>query len=313
MNNVDVSIVVISYNSENTILQTLDSISAQDFDLLKIELIISDDCSYDSTVDKVKNWAIHNKKFNRILILEDKINRGISANCNKGWKIAKGVWIKTIAADDILKKDCITKNMNFIKSHPSSKVVFSNLIKFTDSPKNGKLVKEDYYFFSQPSNKQHELLMQRNWIYAPSNFLEKDTLESVGYADENYPMIDDYPLWCRLTEKGIKLDFFDSATVCYRIGDTTSNQKEKIGNLKYIQSLYDFQRNYIWKNIPKFMILKKWDDSLMYYEKYIGIHFLGNKNNFLFKILGKIILLIRPYRWYMGFNLCKHILLKKKW
>ena len=49
INNPLVSVVVITYNSASTIIETLDSIREQSYK--NIELIISDDCSKDNTVD----------------------------------------------------------------------------------------------------------------------------------------------------------------------------------------------------------------------------------------------------------------------
>ena len=46
-----VSIVVATYNSAKTVIETLESIKAQTYD--NIELIVSDDCSQDNTIDVV--------------------------------------------------------------------------------------------------------------------------------------------------------------------------------------------------------------------------------------------------------------------
>jgi alpha-1,3-rhamnosyltransferase len=44
-----VSIVIITYNSAKYVLETLESVKAQTYE--KIELVISDDCSTDDTVE----------------------------------------------------------------------------------------------------------------------------------------------------------------------------------------------------------------------------------------------------------------------
>ena len=54
-----VSVVVLAYRSADTIIETLESIKKQTYP--KIELIVTDDCSPDNTVEVVKNWMRDNK------------------------------------------------------------------------------------------------------------------------------------------------------------------------------------------------------------------------------------------------------------
>ena len=127
MNNPLVSIVVITYNSAKYVLETLESAKQQTY--CNIELIITDDCSTDNTVDLCDQWLETNKKnFVNVQLLIGTENVGIPANLNKGIKIAHGEWIKSIAGDDILHEDCIC---NFIKEYKgNSLVVIGNSFNF---------------------------------------------------------------------------------------------------------------------------------------------------------------------------------------
>ena len=60
MNQPLVSVTVITYNSSKTVLETLDSIKAQTYQ--NLELIVSDDCSTDDTVELCRNWIEQNKE-----------------------------------------------------------------------------------------------------------------------------------------------------------------------------------------------------------------------------------------------------------
>lgn len=73
-----ISVVVITYNSSNTIIETLESISRQSYP--NIELIISDDCSKDDTVNKAQNWI--NSNGVKGLVITAVKNEGIPANVN---------------------------------------------------------------------------------------------------------------------------------------------------------------------------------------------------------------------------------------
>ena len=53
-----VSICVITYNSSKTVVETLESIKNQSYS--NIELVVSDDCSPDNTVELVQQWLEKN-------------------------------------------------------------------------------------------------------------------------------------------------------------------------------------------------------------------------------------------------------------
>ena len=54
-----VSVVVLAYRSADTIIETLESIKKQTYP--QIELIVTDDCSPDNTVEVVESWMRDNK------------------------------------------------------------------------------------------------------------------------------------------------------------------------------------------------------------------------------------------------------------
>ncbi len=74
-----VTIVVLCYNSSNTIIETLESIYNQTYQ--NIELIISDDFSLDESVLIAQNWLSEkNSRFVDSHTLTSHKNEGISAN-----------------------------------------------------------------------------------------------------------------------------------------------------------------------------------------------------------------------------------------
>ena len=54
-----VSVILVTYNSAKFVTETLESIKEQSYD--NIELIITDDCSFDGTVEVCNNWIEKNK------------------------------------------------------------------------------------------------------------------------------------------------------------------------------------------------------------------------------------------------------------
>ena len=121
MNNNDslVSISILTYNSSEFIIETLESIKAQTYQ--NIELVISDDCSTDNTVTLCKSWVKENgKRFANVNILETDHNTGVSANGNRARMACKGEWRKGIGADDKLTPTCIADYMSYVEKNPDA-------------------------------------------------------------------------------------------------------------------------------------------------------------------------------------------------
>ncbi|CAJ1817595.1 glycosyltransferase [Aeromonas hydrophila] len=297
-----VTVAVISYNSEQTIIETLNSINHQTYNKKSIEIIISDDGSSDNTLSISEEWKkIHVEKFYAIRIVSHNKNKGVTANCNQAWKLATGSWIKTIAADDLLLPDCIALNINYSLYHPDTNVLFSNMISFNQLGQE-ETIKHDLDKMLCSRERQYINILTECYLFAPTSFIKKKAIIDIGYGDEAYPMIEDYPLWLKFLTKGYKLDYLNKETVRYRKGDTLSQQETKIGNVIYFKSLYSFQKEKIWPLLPSMLLFKKWDDSVLFYQRVLWIKLFGNKINVPYYIYNKSLFLIRPYRVYKYIN-----------
>ena len=91
------SIIVPIYNSEQTIHRCLNSIIDQSF--RDWELILVNDCSNDNTIDVCEEYALRD---DRIRVLNNETNRGVSYSRNYGMQAAKGEWIMFVDSDDWL-------------------------------------------------------------------------------------------------------------------------------------------------------------------------------------------------------------------
>lgn len=209
-----VSIVVITYNSEEFIIEALDSIKAQTYQ--NIELIISDDCSKDSTVSLCQEWIEKNKsRFIDSKLLTVEQNTGITGNINRGCREARGEWIKPLAGDDVLMETCIENNL---ENCLGKNIIFSRIEKFLDNGILGYLPSEkDKYFFKLSAREQFKILFRGNVLPAPSSFVRRSFLKDQGFFDEKYPTVEDIPLWLKITYGGEKVYYFDEVTVRYRI------------------------------------------------------------------------------------------------
>ena len=106
---VSVSVIMPSYNSEKYISESIESVINQSFQ--DWELIITDDCSTDHTVNIVKSYQITEK---RITLLQLNINSGAAVARNNSIKNSKGRFIAFLDSDDKWLPTKLDKQVNFM-------------------------------------------------------------------------------------------------------------------------------------------------------------------------------------------------------
>ena len=262
-----VSIIVITYNSSKYVLETLESAKTQTYQ--NIELIVSDDFSTDDTVGVCRKWIEANKKqFVSTNLITVSANTGIPANCNRGIKASKGEWIKLIAGDDLLTPNCLVDNIDFIRRTIGAKFIFSDMSYFKSGHGDNiviKKTKSDNLIFASDSNLQYRhLVLVGNFVYAPTSFCNTKSLVQYGLFDERIPLVEDFPMWLKITKAGEKLFLLDKITILYRQHDASINSSSSKSN-KYNLALWKVYKNYIMKDAFRFNFFTGWHLLIIYW------------------------------------------------
>jgi len=105
-----VSIIVPTYNVEKYIAQTIESVLSQTF--TDWELVITDDCSKDSTTKIIENFALKDGRI-KLHILPQ--NSGAAAARNNSIEKAIGRYIAFLDGDDWWYPEKLEKQMNFMR------------------------------------------------------------------------------------------------------------------------------------------------------------------------------------------------------
>ncbi len=227
-----VSVTVITYNSARYVLETLESIKAQTYH--DLELIVSDDCSSDNTVEVCRRWITKNRRrFVRTELLTSDTNTGIPANTNRAIGAARGEWIKGIAGDDLLTPECIYRNLKFVqKTKEHIEILFSNVIPFSVKEGGRKVTFPSgvtsarlLYFGGLNAYEQFEEILKGYILLAPSVFFRRELMLRYPY-NELYKYLEDAPQWHKLTLSGVKLYCFDFDSAMYRVdNDSVTRNK----------------------------------------------------------------------------------------
>lgn len=298
-----VTVAVITYHSAATVLETLDSIFNQSYGADNIELIISDDGSKDNTVQVINDWLTqYQVQFHSVKFFANKINGGISKNCNVAWKAATSEWIKTIAGDDVLMPNCLTDNIQYVTEHKSENiaVLFSTMqsFKVTECGLKQNLstlpTVHAQKFFKLSALKQFQYLQRQGISGAPSAFINREKLVSVGFADERFPMMEDHPLWFNLCQAGYQLKFMNTMTVLYRIADSVSNSKSRLINIRYINEIIAVEETLVIPTLNANQKLLKLRKRLWPKLAIRVATFFDNKVTFFSKLAMLMVFTIKP-------------------
>ncbi len=270
-----VSIIVPTYNSCKTIIETLDSIYEQTYK--NIELIITDDHSNDDTVTVCENWINkHQKRFESSKIITSPINTGTAGNLNRALKKTTGIWCKIIAGDDHLLPHCIEQFLSHVENKPKQRIVFAKVKGFgnMEAAENWPFKNVTWLFANLSHRDMKILLTQDNFLPAASAFIRKDVYDQIGGYDESIPLLEDWPFWVKAVFNGINLYFYDEYVAEYRFSITSISHMSHNQNLSpnYIKSLnksVSFAHNHL-KHVSLFMHFYTWTRYLKYKGSIIG-------------------------------------------
>jgi alpha-1,3-rhamnosyltransferase len=228
-----VSVIVIAYRSAETIVETLDSIKKQTYK--NIELIVTDDCSPDNTVEVVQKWIDDNKtSLKDIKLVTTDKNTGLPGNINRALKQATGDYIKIIAADDLMAEIAIDEYVRFCDNNPD-KVPIGKVHLFVEGKADidniQKYCNNCYKFAQKPYKEQYRMLLKQNVILAPSaSFYPMELVRRLGGYDESYKWFEDYPMNLKVMHKGVGFGLIDKELVWYRItsGSVTASRQKQL-------------------------------------------------------------------------------------
>ena len=120
MQKIDMSVIVTVYNIENYIADCIESILKED--RISIELILVDDTSYDRSYDICMDYASRDE---RVKVIRNEVNRGITSSRNVGLKVSTGEYIYIMDGDDVLKDDALYKMYRLCKKENLDLLEFS--------------------------------------------------------------------------------------------------------------------------------------------------------------------------------------------
>lgn len=197
-----ISIVMSVYNDEQYIREALDSLFFQT--LQDFEIIIIDDCSEDRTVDVIRSYESE-----KIRLILNKENQGLTKNLNIGLKLAKGKYIARMDGDDKSRPQRFEKQIGLLEENPELMLISCRAHMFGE---------EDLVSDIQGSPKQLQAMMLIRPVLAhPGFMMRRELIEVHGFQyDETYRSAQDYNFAVRVARE-FSIGITEDVLLDYRV------------------------------------------------------------------------------------------------
>ena len=242
-----ISVVIPAYNEEKNIGGCLGAVMASDYPKEKLEVIVVDDGSTDSTAGIVKKYA-------KVRLLFQK-HKGKSEALTLGAKAAKHDFVMTLDADTIIDRNCIkalvrplndltigaTTGASTVKNRKSLLGVFQNI---------------EYHYNNLIRHSFSKVFNNGIWFFGALACYRKSALKKVGYFKKD-TLTEDMDIALELKQAGCK----------------TINVKEAAGKTLAPETLGEFyrQRSRWWLGVLQALLKNR---ALLSYKSSPSILFL---------------------------------------
>lgn len=232
----DVSIIIVNYNTKDVLCDCLESIYEQTQDV-RFEAIVVDNASTDGSVNMIKDC------FSEVILIENAENRGFAAANNQGIEIAKGRYLLLLNSDTVVLNNAIKKTVEFADSHKEAGILgcrvlnpdrtlqptcfmfpsLLNVVLLTSYlnnlfPRNRFFGRERMTWWDRTDDSEVDV------VTGCFMLVRREAIEQVGFLDEQFFMYGEEVDWCyRFKRNNWKILFTPVAEIIH-LGGCSSRQ-----------------------------------------------------------------------------------------
>ena len=195
-----VSIVLPTYNGEQYIKESIDSVLKQTYE--NWELLIVDDCSTDNTARIIQEYA---RKDSRIMVIRNEVNQKLPGALNTGFRAASGEYYTWTSDDNMYDDDAIELMVDFLEKNPEYGMVYYNIRRLDE---NGN--------FSMGDDALEPQYLYTGSYIGACFMYRREVAETVGEYDPDMFLVEDYDYWLRISKR-YKLHFIPQCKYTYRV------------------------------------------------------------------------------------------------
>jgi GT2 family glycosyltransferase len=275
----DISIVIVTWNSEKFISPCLESIfnSSPNLDF---EVLVVDNNSSDNTLPLVKD------NFPTVKIIENPENLGYAKANNQGINESKGEYVLLLNPDTQLFPETLRLLFDFMEKNQKAGAVGPQMLNFDQTIQSSCrefptfwILFCEFGFLARifPQSRlfgkwrmgyfDHQKEREVDQPMGSALFLRKEALNQVGLLDESFPIFfNDVDLCFRLKKSGWEIRFYPEAKVSHFRGASTKEVKPKMiwaSHLAFYRFLKKYRKNWFDRFLLAFFLPLLFGGSLI--------------------------------------------------
>ena len=212
-----VSVIIPVHNGEKFIVDAIESVLSQTYDMKMIEIIIIDDCSTDDTMKVIEKYQFQSQEDNpKIIIIQQPINYGSAIARNIGLKMASGEYIAFLDCDDYYEPKKIQIQVELFENHQEKN---DNVGLIYTSYLNHNLLTNKITNYVHPKKPN---LLQDNHICLSTVMIKAEVLDKIGLFDPRTGGSCDWDLYVRTESAGYKRCYYDEPLLTYQVHDNNT-------------------------------------------------------------------------------------------
>ena len=250
MNQIDISIIIVNWNTKKLLASCISSIYSN-ISGLRYEIIVVDNGSKDSSAEMVKSL------YPQVRLIENKENLGFAVANNQAFKIMNGRYALLLNTDCILTRGAVEALFNFMEHHPKAGMCCGQLLNLDGSKQNSfsnfpclleYITNKSLLRFIYRSKFPSKYVSYTNPVEVDSCIgacvmIRKEALEEVGYFDEDYFFFyEETDLAFRMKKKGWKIYFIPNAYIYHAQGKSIGSGATS--RLMFYKSMYRFLKKH---------------------------------------------------------------------
>ncbi|HUS82166.1 MAG TPA: glycosyltransferase family 2 protein [Dehalococcoidia bacterium] len=258
----DLSIIIVSYNSRDHLCRCLQSLAAHP-PAVEHEVIVVDNDSRDGSAPMVVS------EFPQVLLLRLPRNVGFAAGANRGAREATGEAVVLLNPDSEIAADPFAPMLAYLREHDDAGIVAPRLLNPDESlqlscrrfPTFSVALFNRYSLLTRlfPRNRysrqyllsdwHHDSVSDVDWVSGACLMVRRSLFEEIGLLDESYFMyIEDVDLCQRVHRAGYKVVYLPQTSVIHHIGRSSRTLPSRSIVARH-RSMWHYYKKYLRRNV----------------------------------------------------------------